>query len=240
MRKLLLATVASLCLVSIPPAAKAQFAVIDVANLQQNLQQTLQQVVELIRLLTQIELLIQQVTGTDFTVTGELNAALGDVQRVLGEGTAILFQEAQSLEQFRDLYPEVFEAIETLEGLTTLVRGQTQQLLDASRQAVQTQSLSAEAIDGILTNVETSLAQSQAAVGQTQAVQVGNQLAGQIAAILTQIQGSQLASQRVQALELAQQASREQAASEFSRRFNNADAFANSRTTGVIPEGWPQ
>ena len=240
MRKLLLATVASLSLVSIPPAAKAQFAVIDVANLQQNLQQTLQQVVELIRLLTQIELLIQQVTGTDFTVTGELNAALGDVQRVLGEGTAILFQEAQSLEQFREFYPEVFEAIETLEGLTTVVRGQTQQLLNASRQAVQTQSLSAEAINDILTNVETSLAQSQAAVGQTQAVQVGNQLAGQIASILTQIQGSQLASQRVQALELAQQASREQAAGEFSRRFNNADAFANSRTTGVTPEGWPQ
>ena len=146
--------------------------------------------VELIRLLTQIELLIQQVTGTDFTVTGELNAALGDVQRVLDEGTAFLFQEAQSLEQFRGLYPDVFGAIETLEGLTTVIRGQTQQLLDASRRAVQTQSLSVEAINGILTNVEASLAQSQAAVGQTQAVQVGNQLAGQIAAILTQIQGS--------------------------------------------------
>ena len=68
MRAKLLATTALAGMLVATPVAKAQFAVIDVANLQQNVQQTLQQVVELIRLLTQIELLIQQVTGTDFSI----------------------------------------------------------------------------------------------------------------------------------------------------------------------------
>lgn len=68
MRARLLATTALAGMLVATPVAQAQFAVIDVANLQQNVQQTLQQLVELIRLLTQIELLIQQVTGTDFSI----------------------------------------------------------------------------------------------------------------------------------------------------------------------------
>lgn len=52
MRAKLLATTALAGMLVITPAVKAQVAVIDVANLQQNVQQTLQQVVELIRLLT--------------------------------------------------------------------------------------------------------------------------------------------------------------------------------------------
>ena len=101
MRAKLLATTALAGMLVATPVAKAQFAVIDVANLQQNVQQTLQQVVELIRLLTQIELLIQQVTGTDISITappgyittialepGEqlVNYAVGDTARwVVGD-----------------------------------------------------------------------------------------------------------------------------------------------------------
>jgi conjugal transfer/entry exclusion protein len=111
MRKNLLAATALAGVLFATPAP-AQFAVIDVANLQQNVQQTLQQVVELIRLLTQIELLVQQVTGTDFSITAPLRDSLLDVQRVLGEGTAIVFRETESLEQFRDLFPEAFDTFE--------------------------------------------------------------------------------------------------------------------------------
>ncbi len=215
----------------------AQFAVFDAANFQQNVQQTLQQVTELIRLLTQIELLIQQVTGTDFTLTGQLNDSLLDVQRVLGEGTAVVFRETESLEQFRELFPEAFEAIDTLENVVAVVRGQTQQLLNASRQAVQTQSLSAEAIEDVIGNVGDSLAESQGAVGQTEAIQVSNQISGQIATILAQIQGSQLAAQRLQALELAHKASTAEAADEARERFHEDDAFVG-RDQGITPDGW--
>ncbi|NJO37275.1 MAG: hypothetical protein HC871_06225, partial [Rhizobiales bacterium] len=62
MRARLLATTLA-GMITLSSAADAQMAVIDVANLQQNVQQTQQQIIELIRLLTQIELLIQQVTG---------------------------------------------------------------------------------------------------------------------------------------------------------------------------------
>ncbi len=237
MRSKLLATTALTGILLATPAAKAQFAVFDAANFQQNVQQTLQQVTELIRLLTQIELLIQQVTGTDFTLTAQLNDSLLDVQRVLGEGTAVVFRETESLEQFRELFPEAFEAIDTLENVVAVVRGQTQQLLNASRQAVQTQSLSAEAIEDVIANVEDSLAESQGAVGQTAAIQVSNQISGQIATILAQIQGSQLAAQRLQALDLAHQASTGEAADEARKRFHEEDTFIG-RDQGITPDGW--
>ena len=140
MRKKLLAATALAGVLFATPAP-AQFAVIDVANLQQNVQQTLNQITELIRLLRQIELLTQQVVGTDFSLSPDLIGSLQDVQRVLDAGTAIVFQEAESLEQFQNLFPEVFAAIDTLQGIVDVVRGQTQQILDASQQAVQSQSV---------------------------------------------------------------------------------------------------
>ncbi len=182
-RKLLAATALAGSLMMTP--ASAQFAVIDVANLQQNVQQTLQQITELIRLLTQIELLTQQVTGTDFSLSPELVGSLQDVQRVLGAGTAVVFQEAESLEQFQTLFPEVFAAVDTLQGIIDVVRGQTQQILDASQQAVQSQSVSAEAIQDIITNVQGSLTESNSAAGQTHAIQVSNEISAQIALATT-------------------------------------------------------
>ena len=49
MRSKLLATTALAGMLLAMPAAKAQFAVFDAANFQQNVQQTLQQITELIR-----------------------------------------------------------------------------------------------------------------------------------------------------------------------------------------------
>ena len=233
-KKLLAATALAGTLLATP--ALAQFAVIDVANLQQNVQQTLQQITELIRLLRQIELLTQQVAGTDFSLSPNLIGSLQDVQRVLDAGTAIVFQEADSLEQFEALFPEVFAAIDTLQGIVDVVRGQTQQILNASQQAVQSQSASAEAIQDIIANVEGSLAESNAAAGQTHAIQVSNEISAQIATILAQIQGSQLAAQRLQALDLANQASTAEAADEARARFHEDDAFVGAG--GHTPPGW--
>jgi P-type conjugative transfer protein TrbJ len=160
-----------------------------------------------------------------------------DVQQLLGEGTAVVFGQTASLEQFRGLFPETFEAIDTLENVVVLIRGQTQQLLDASRQAVQMQSLSAEAIEAVIGNVDDSLAESGTAVGQTHAVQAGNQISAQIATLLAQIQGSQLAAQRLDALEVAHEASTEKAADQARIRFHEQDAFIGNGQ-GVTPDGW--
>ena len=238
MRKTLLATVAALSLMTAMPTANAQFKVIDPANLAQNIQQVFQAIDQGIRTLRQIELALQAVTGTDFTLSTEIRAALGSVTRVLnGQVTGIVFRELESLEQFRATYPDVLDAIDSFEQLVTVVQRQSSQLLSASRLAVTTQSVSVEAIEDILANVEASLAQSQLAVGQTQAAQVGNQLSGQIATILAQMQGAQLAAQRVDALEVAQEAAREQAAAAFRARFHNADEIEYGGN-GYVPQGW--
>ena len=144
---------------------------IDPANLVQNIQQVFQAIEEGIRTLRQIELAVQAVTGTDFSISPQIQAALGDVTRVLNsEVVGIVFQELEALEQFREVYPEVFDAIDSFEDLVTLVQQQSNNLLSASRVAVATQSGSVEAIEAILNDVETSLAESTIAGGQTEAI----------------------------------------------------------------------
>lgn len=240
MRKTLLATVATIGLMIAAPIAKAQFVVIDPANLVQNIQQVFQAIQEGIRTLRQIELALQAVTGTDFTISPQIQAALGDVTRVLNsEVVGIVFEELEAMEQFREVYPEVFDAIDSFEDLVTLVQRQSNNLISASRLAVATQSVSVEAIEAILDDVENSLAESTIAGGQTEAIQVGNQLSGQIVGILAQIQGSQVATQRVEALKIAQDAAREKAAEAFRDRFHDSDEI-DYGGNGHVPEGWEQ
>ena len=238
MRKTLLATVAAIGLMIATPTANAQLAVIDPANLAQNIQQVFQAIEEGIRTLRQIELAVQTVTGTDFAITPQIREQIQGVQTVLNDGAAVVFEQTASLEQFRELFPETFEAIDTLENLVVALQGQNLQLLNASQQAVQTQSVSAEAIESILGNVEESLGESVVAVGQTQAIQVGNQLQGQVVAMLAQIQASQLAAQRVDSLESARRASQEEAAREYRKRFHNAGEI-DYDDGGYVPQGWP-
>ena len=134
MRKTLLATVAAVGLLTATPTADAQLAVIDPANLAQNILQVFEAIEEGIRTLRQIELAVQAVTGTDFTLSPQIQAALGDVTRVLNsEVVGIVFEELEALEQFRDVYPEVFDAIDSFEDLVGLVQQQSNNLISASR-----------------------------------------------------------------------------------------------------------
>jgi P-type conjugative transfer protein TrbJ len=239
-RKTLLATAAALSLLVATPTTNAQFAVIDPANLVQNVQQVFQAIEEGIRTLRQIELAVQTVTGIDLSLTAALTEQLVGVQTVLNNGAALVFQEAESLEQYRELFPEGFEALDTLEDVVDTLQRQNSQLLSASEQAVQLQSVSAEAIQATIASVEAALGESEAAVGQTAAIQSGNQLQGQIVTTLVEIQGAQLAAQRLQALEAANRASERQAAEDTVRRLADGEENANLRFPGVVPNGWTQ
>ena len=129
MRKTLLATVAALSLLVATPSANAQFAVIDPANLVQNVQQVFQAIEEGIRTLRQIELATQTVTGIDLSLTAALTEQLVGVQTVLNNGAALVFQETESLDQFRELFPEGFEALDTLEDVVGTLQLQNSRLL---------------------------------------------------------------------------------------------------------------
>ena len=238
MRRTLLATVAAISLMTATPRVDAQLTMIDPANLAQNIQQVFQAIEQGLRTLRQIELAVQTVTGTDLSLTAGLRQQLIGVQTVLNNGGALVFQEVRSLEQFRELYPEGFEALDTLEDVVLTLRQQNSRLIGASRQAGQFQSVSAEAIEDILANVEASLGVSETAVGQTQALQASNQLQGQIVAMLGQIQGAQLTAQRLDALEAANRPSERQAAEDIARRLSDGEEFANRRFPGVVPNGW--
>jgi len=239
MRKTLLATATAISLMIATPTAKAQFAVFDAANFAQNVEQVFQAIEQGIQTLRQIELAVQSVTGTDLSLTAELTEQLIGVQTVLNNGAALVFQEAESLEQFRDLFPEGFEALDALEDVVLTLQQQNSRLLNASQQAVQLQSVSAESIQDIIASVSETLGVSEAAVGQTQAIQAGNQLQGQIVTTLVEIQSAQLAAQRLQALEAANRVSERQAAEDITQRLADGEDNANQRLGGVLPNGWP-
>jgi len=238
MRNALMAGVAAMSLLVATPTAKAQFAVIDPANLVQNIQQVFAAIEEGIRTLRQIEVAIQTVTGTDFSISTQLTGQLRGVQGVLNNGASLVFEQTEALEQFRDEFPEAFEAIDTLENVVAVLQGQNRRILNASQQAVQTQSVSAEAIDETLRNVEDALLESEAAIGQTSAIQAGNQLQGQIVTTLIEIKSAQLAAQRLDALESARRASHQEAAEDARERFHNAQDV-DLEGQGYVPQGWP-
>ena len=137
-RQTLLAGAAAISLIIAMPSAKAQLPVIDPANLAQNILQVIEAVENGIRVLRQIELATQTVTGTDFSITPQLRAQLRSVQAVLNNGASLVFEQTAALEQFRGEFPETFEAIDTLENVVAILRGQNQRILNASGQAVQT------------------------------------------------------------------------------------------------------
>ena len=239
MRRTLLATATAISLLVATPT-KAQIAVIDPANLAQNIQQVFQAIEEGIRTLRQIELAVQTVTGIDLSLTAALTERLVGVQTVLNEGGSLVFEEVGALEQFRDLFPEGFEAFDTLEDVVITLQNQNSNLLAASQQAVRFQSVSAEDIQETIASIESALGESETAVGQTAAIQAGNQLQGEIVTTLVGIQSAQLTAYRLDALEAANRASERQAAEERVQRLADGEENANQRFPGVVPNGWTQ
>ena len=240
MRRTLLATAAAISLLLATLTADAQIAVIDPANLAQNIQQVFQAIEEGIRTLRQIELAVQTVTGIDLSLMAALTERLVGVQTVLNTGGALVFEEVESLEQFRELFPEGFEALDTLEDVVITLQTQNSRLLAASQQAVRFQSVSAEDIQQTIASIEAALGESEAAVGQTAAIQAGNQLQGEIVTTLVGIQSAQLTAYRLDALEAANRASERQAAEETVRRLADGEENANQQFPGVVPNGWVQ
>ena len=209
---------------------------IDPANLAQNVLQVFEAIEEGLRTLEQIELAVRATTGIDFGLTAQLEGQLNRVSATLNTGASILFEQTESLEQFRDEFPEVFEQIDTLENIVGIIQGQNRRILGASEQAIQGQSVSAEEIENVQANVRDALAESGLAQGQTAAIQAGNELQGQIIAMLVQIQSTQLTAQRLQALQAGAEASEKEAAQEFRNRFHDQDF--EEQNPGYTPSGW--
>lgn len=231
MKKLLLAAAAACSLLVATPRATAQVVVFDPASFEQ-------QVFALVEAIEQTILILRQLESSDLSLTVDLARRLRRLQDVLDQSGLIVFDEVESVEQYRDLHPETFEDFETLEQVTDTLSAQNENLLAAGEQSVQVQSVRAEQIAETLDSVDRALSDSESAVGQTQAIQAGNQLTGEVATSLAGLQADQLTMNRLIALEAAHRASEREAAEEILRRMADGEGNANVIFPGVIPDGW--
>lgn len=212
--------------------------VLDPANLAQNVLQVVEAIEEGLRTLEQIELAARSIDTTDLSLKDDLIDRLKNVQAALNKGDGIIFDKVRSLEKYREKFPDTFEALDKIEEVSAILRGQNQEVIDAAERAIQTQSTVAETIEDVQKKIDEALGVSESATGQTQAIQAGNQLQGLVISMLGEMQAAELAAQRLEALKAANEASKLKAAIEANKRFSDGSKFKGARFDGVLPDGW--
>jgi P-type conjugative transfer protein TrbJ len=182
-----LALGAVLGLAGLAPAARAQVTVYDPAAVAQaikQVQQGLQQVQALQNQLTQQARMLQTL-GVD--VTGPLRDIAGQATSLLQQARGLGYQAASISQGFADLYPSDLSGASAQDLAARLAswssnsRQTLQEAMQVQNQIVQAQGATSHA-------VASAVGASQAAAGQTAAVQATNQLLAALSTQLTQLQ----------------------------------------------------
>lgn len=235
MNKLIVSAMALVLLTCAIPT-RAQFAVIDPANLVQNILtavRTLETVNNQIRQLqNEAQMLINQarnLQGLDFSALNRLRATLATTERLFAEARGLAFEVARVQEEFARLYPAAYNAAVSHEQLNADQRERWNNSREALGTAMELQAQARQNFsedEGVLLDLIT---RSQSAVGALQATQASNQLLALQTRQLMQGQQLQIAQDRAAALEHARVVAAEERARELRRRFM-------SRETRYTPE----
>ena len=217
------------------PASEALFGVGDVVfdptNFVQNTETAIQAAAMVAKAVEQIQNQVTMITHQvaqiqhqltnlerlDPSVLDSMNGQIDHFMAVIKSAHGLGYQVGQIAEQFNGLYPEF--GLPPVDGQTYREEqaAWNQQTPLALEQAVQAQSI-VEHIATDQANLSATVAWSQAAVGNLQVLQAGNQIQGLMATQLMRLQQIMVASQRAQAAELARQASENDQAQGNARR----------------------
>lgn len=241
MRKFLMASTSALSLfiADINPshAFLGSGIVLDPSNLAQNIEQVLQAIEQGLRTLEQIELANRSVIGTDFTLSPEMQQNLAGVQNVLRQDN-ILFDQIDLLDELGIISPGTFAVLDDIEQVSAILQQQNAQILGASGQLLHSKAVSAATITDVMDNVASLLGQSSRAQGETQALQLGNELDAQTIGLLAQMHANQLASQQLQAQQAGQTAAEIEASRDLVNRMRDTQTYGNQQFPGVVPGGF--
>ncbi len=219
MRKLFATTalVGALSLGAGPPPAQAQMAVIDptaIAQAVKQVSQQLQQIQQLEAQLTNQAAMLQKL-GTD--VTGPLQAITSQATQLLQQAQGIGYNSQNLAQQYQQLYPANMQGMsfaqigQALAGWQSHSRQTLQEAMATQNQIVQAQPATANAVNS-------AVAASQGAAGQTAAIQATNQLLAALSTQLTQLQTILITQGRAaQTAEAQAQAARAAGAAESQR-----------------------
>lgn len=223
MKRILLAAVSILAL-SIG-VARAQLAVIDVANLVQNILTAARTLEEVSNQITQIQQGIQMLenqarnlTSLPFSIVSALNADIGAVDQLMSQAQGLAFRIGQIDQQFQQLYPTSYASASDAQ-LVSDAQTRWQTSLQGFQHAMDVQSEIVTNLPNDQLQMNMLVGQSQSAVGALQAEQAGNQLVALSTKQMLQLQALVASQARMQATEMARQAADEGAAAEQTTRF---------------------
>jgi P-type conjugative transfer protein TrbJ len=213
------------CAASMP--ARAQFVVIDPANL-------VQTTITAFRTLTQIQNQIQQLTneaimlenearnlkGLNFSTLNRLLATLQATNQLLNQAQGLGFNLLRAEQAFAQLYPTAYSNSATNAQMAADAHLRWSNSLEALRTSIQVQSQAQTNFASDRASLTDLVNQSQSAVGELQATQATNQLLALHARQMIAEQQLRISQDRATALEQARAVAAEERARAVRRQFN--------------------
>ncbi|GIK49942.1 MAG: hypothetical protein BroJett013_26390 [Alphaproteobacteria bacterium] len=220
----------ALALACVPASpARAQWVVIDPANLAQSVMQVANMVEQISNQVRQIEQAAAMLQQNPLQLSPELTRSITEARALFERVEGLAFEADQLGDELRALYPETWEAYDL-----GAVLGQSDRWLAESRagleRAMEAEARAARSIEGMQGRIDQAMQSSSAAEGQTGAIQAGNQLLGLQAAQLAEIHALLIVQGRALETERMERIAREERAEEIRRR-----AFPTERRRAVDP-----
>lgn len=214
--RIVAAGVLALALTGTP--ARAQWVVIDPANLAQSITQVTHMISQINNQIEQIRQQAQMLESLGLEMSPELSASIGQVRNLLREAEG-LQQNAETIaDDMRELYPEDVSNFDLDRMLS-----QSDRWLEESRDSVEalmtvSASASSDGLEDADNAMSRALRASSNAEGQTSAEQATAQAIGVLSSQIAQLQALQAAQARALASERLEQIAREERAREVRRQ----------------------
>lgn len=232
-RGIVAASLIVLCATLTAPAG-AQVVVFDPNNYAQNVLTAARSLGQITNQITglqnQAQMLInqaRQLTSLPTSMLGEIESNFAQMQGLLKQAEGIAYNVQAIDQQFQDRYRR-FGSDLTSQQLVDGARQRWQASLSAFEHALKVGATAVEGIPQTQTQLSTLVTASQAAVGNLQATQAGNQMLAVQARQLSDVTALLAAQGRAQSLEQARQAAAQEQAREQFRRFMTGTTYQPS------------
>ncbi|WP_316979529.1 P-type conjugative transfer protein TrbJ [Shumkonia mesophila] len=173
-----------------------------------------------------LENMAANLRSLDYSSLGAIETTLRDINGLMARAQGIAFQIGRTEQEFARLYPKEYATTVTTDDLARDARGRWKHSMDALRQTLLVQSQVVHNVDDDSGELASLLTQSQAAIGNLQALQANSQILALSAKQQLQTQELLAAQYRAEALERARTAAaQEQARAQLDRFLGDGNAY---------------
>lgn len=206
----------------LPPPATAQIAVYDPAVHAQSVLSAARALEQIRHQIAAIEQQARMLERSPLDLSPELTQSIRSARDLFTQAEALAFDIGRIGGDIETLYPETWEEYDLESVLAQSQRWRAASRASLSR-AMQAEARAAQSIDDMGSRLQSALGASQAAEGQTGAIQAGNQLQALSAAQLAEIHSLLVVQGRALQTERMERLAREERAEEIQRRAFPAD-----------------